>query len=39
MKSSNVVAFYETSAKTGENIEAVFHLIATACLVSSKRKE
>lgn len=31
MKTSNAVAFFETSAKTGENVERVFQLLAEAC--------
>ena len=38
MKESNAVAFYETSAKTGENVEKSFQEIAGACLKESKEK-
>ena len=39
MKQSNAVAFYETSAKTGENVEIAFQLIAQGCLKISQEKE
>ncbi|HUX98193.1 MAG TPA: Rab family GTPase [Candidatus Deferrimicrobium sp.] len=39
MKASNAVAFFETSAKTGENVEMAFHLIAQACLKQSRYSE
>jgi small GTP-binding protein len=39
MKASNAVAFFETSAKTGENVENAFQLIAQACLKSSGYRE
>lgn len=38
MQSSNAVAFFETSAKTGKNVEEVFRLIAQACYDSKKRR-
>ncbi|MHA1650816.1 MAG: Rab family GTPase [Candidatus Helarchaeota archaeon] len=31
-KTTNAVAFFETSAKTGENVEKSFHLLAEICL-------
>lgn len=36
MEESNGVALFETSAKTGENVENAFKLIAQACLKSKK---
>ena len=36
MKASNAVSFFETSAKTGENVETAFKMIAQASLNSSK---
>ncbi|MFX1296503.1 MAG: Rab family GTPase [Promethearchaeota archaeon] len=38
MKASNAIASYETSAKTGENVESSFQLIAEACFNKSKGK-
>ncbi|MHA1278867.1 MAG: Rab family GTPase [Candidatus Helarchaeota archaeon] len=37
MKDANAVAFYETSAKNGQNVEVSFQKIAEACLKISRK--
>lgn len=38
MKAANAVSFFETSAKTGINVENAFALIGKACLDTAKKK-